>query len=395
MTVQTRTEEANTAASGPVFRWTINLVKSRTAVLSVAALALVMYFHLESNGLFITSTNSSLLLRQTAVTAVVACGVALLIIMGEIDLSIGSAVFLAGLVAAKCQVAGLGLVPSVLAAVGVGVVLGFLQGIIITRLAVPAFVVTLAGLLVWRGVGLMWTNAEPIGPVTTSFINLTEARMSTVLAWALAVAIVASSIWSALTRRRRAQEGGVTLSLVSLVGAPIAAAVAAFALLWIGLTSSGLPNALFWISGVALLLGVLATRSTFGRQAFLVGSNREAALFAGINVQRTVLIGFLVMGVIYGIAGVMLSARLGASSADSGVNLELEAIAAAVIGGTSLRGGVGSIRGAILGAFLLSTIDNGMNLLGVSNYAENVIKGLILVFAVAVDGYFARKQTAT
>ena len=115
-------------------------------------------------------------------------------------------------------------------------------------------------------------------------------------------------------------------------------------------------------------------------------------MYAGISVDRIVLIGFAIMGAIYGIAGTMLIARVGTSTADSGINLELTAIAGAVIGGVSLRGGIGSIRGALLGAFLLSTIDNGMSLLGVSSYAENVVKALILVLAVGLDGYFTRRQ---
>ena len=114
-------------------------------------------------------------------------------------------------------------------------------------------------------------------------------------------------------------------------------------------------------------------------------------MYAGINVRNTVLLGFVLMGAIAGIAGMMLIARVGTST-DSGINLELTAIAAAVIGGVSLRGGIGSIRGALMGAFLLSTIDNGMSLLGVSSYAQNVVKALILVLAVGLDGYFTRRQ---
>ena len=141
-----------------------------------------------------------------------------------------------------------------------------------------------------------------------------------------------------------------------------------------------------------IVLDFTMTRAQFGRRAFLVGSNHEAAMYAGINVRNTVLLGFVLMGAIAGIAGMMLIARVGTSTADLGINLELTAIAAAVIGGVSLRGGIGSIRGALMGAFLLSTIDNGMSLLGVSSYAQNVVKALILVLAVGLDGYFTRRQ---
>lgn len=374
-------------------RWisALRLLTSRTTVLLIAALLLVMYFQQASGGVFITPTNASLLLRQTAVVAVAAAGVAVLIIMGEVDLSIGSASFLTGLVAAQCQVAGLGVTTSVLAAVGTGVVIGFVQGVVITRLALPAFVVTLAGLLLWRGLGLMWTNAAAIGPVDTSFSDLTEGRMSSVMTSVLAFCVLAFGVWSAFSRYSAAKEDG-EVRVGSILGVFGAWAALAASLLWIGTGSTGLPNAILWIAAIVALLGFTLARAKFGRRVFLVGSNREAAMYAGISVDRIVLTGFAIMGAIYGIAGTMLIARVGTSTADSGVNLELTAIAAAVIGGVSLRGGIGSIRGALLGAFLLSTIDNGMSLLGVSSYAENVVKALILVLAVGLDGYFTRRQ---
>src|SRR5689334_11252233 len=156
----------------------LGLLGSRAFVLSIATVLLILYFQQQSDGIFVTSTNASLLLRQTAVYALAASGVALLIIMGEIDLSIGSAAYLTGVVAAKCQVAGWDLIPSILAAVGVGLAIGLVQGLIITRFMVPAFIVTLAGFLLWRGLGRLWTNAAAIGPVDPNFSNLTEGRMS-------------------------------------------------------------------------------------------------------------------------------------------------------------------------------------------------------------------------
>ncbi len=370
----------------------LRIATSRSTVLVVAALLLIMYFQQASGGLFITPTNASLLLRQTAVVAVVASGVAILIIMGEIDLSIGSAVFLTGVVAAECQVAGWGLIPSILTALAVGIALGFVQGFVVTAFAVPAFVVTLAGLLLWRGVGLLWTDAVSIGPVNANFSSLTEGRTPQAIAVGLAVALVAVVIWRTMAKASKSSIAGK--ARVAAVAIPICGSVAAaLLLLWVAFGRAGLPNAIFWIAAVTLTLSLVLNFSKFGRRAFLLGSSHDAAVYAGINTKRTVLLGFLLMGAIYGIAGVMLTARIGTSTADSGINIELVAIAAAVIGGNSLRGGVGSILGAVLGAFLLSTIDNGMSLLGVSTYAENVVKALILVLAVGVDGYLTRRQS--
>lgn len=371
----------------------LSVFTSRATVLLIAALALILYFDYASGGLFITTTNASLLLRQTAVIAVIAAGVAVLIIMGEIDLSIGSAVFITGLVAAQCQVSGWDLFSTILAAVCVGMVMGLLQGVVVVRFGVPAFVVTLAGLLLWRGVGLMWTDAVAVGPVSPAFSNLTEGQLPTTVSILLAAAVAFGGCAATFLQVRENRALGSGLTPVSLAPA-VAGALGAAGLLWVAFGKLGLPNALLWIAAVGVVLTIVMTRAKFGRRAFLVGSNREAAAFAGVSAGRTVLLGFLLMGVIYGIAGVMLTARLSTSTADSGLNLELVAIAAAVIGGNSLRGGVGSIQGAILGAFLLATIDNGMSLLGVSSYAQNVVKGLILVLAVGIDGYLTRRNSS-
>jgi ABC-type xylose transport system permease subunit len=361
---------------------------SRSTILIAAAALLILYFQQASGGLFLTSTNASLLLRQTAVVAVVASGMALLIIMGEIDLSVGSAAFFTGLVVAHGQVEGWGLIPSILAGVAVGVILGLIHGLVIVYFAVPAFIVTLAGFLLWRGLGLLLSDATPIGPVTDDLIHITEGRMPSALVLLLAFAALAIGLrWTIASRVGESGSGRVT------TGARLAVTVAITGLvLWMGLSDAGLPNAMLWIGAIALILGAVLGRAKLGRRIYLLGSNAEAAVYAGINAKRTVLIGFVIMGAIYGIAGTMLVARAGVASPDAGTTLELVAIAAAVIGGTSLRGGIGTIQGAILGAFLLATIDNGMSLLGVPSYAQNVVKALILVVAVALDGFFRRRQ---
>lgn len=380
------------SSASPPSKW-LGRLMSRSTVLTASALVLIIYFQQVSGGYFVTSSNFALLLRQTAVVAVVAAGMALLIIMGEIDLSVGSAAFFAGLVVAQCQVSGWGLIPSIAAGIAFGVALGLIQGIVIIWFGVPAFIVTLAGFLLWRGLGMMWSNATPIGPVTNDLINVTEGRMPPVLVYLLAAGVTAYGVWQLIDARNNSDAGRATALLAPFLRLLGALAIAAV-VIWMGLSTFGLPNAVLWITAVALVLGGILGRAKIGRRIFLLGSNAEAAVYAGINSKQLVLFGFVVMGVIYGIAGTMLTARAGVASPDAGMTLELVAIAAAVIGGTSLRGGVGSIRGAVLGAFLLATMDNGMSLLGVASYAQNVVKGIILVIAVALDGYFRRRQSS-
>jgi D-xylose transport system permease protein len=154
----------------------------------------------------------------------------------------------------------------------------------------------------------------------------------------------------------------------------------------------GIPLTLIWSVAVGVVLWFVMSRSTFGRNAYLIGSNREAAEFAGISVKKHIFGGFLIMGALYGVGGVLLTARLAAATPSGGTNLELDAIAAAVIGGTALTGGVGTIPGAMIGALLLATIDNGMSLMNVSSSAQLIVKGLVLLGALGVNAYLLRRR---
>jgi D-xylose transport system permease protein len=178
---------------------------------------------------------------------------------------------------------------------------------------------------------------------------------------------------------------------VGILGMIVTLITGAF-LAWIFGGFRGIPTAVLWVVGCGLVLSILMSRTKFGRNAYLVGSNREASLLAGISLGRQLFYGFLLMGVLYGLAGVLSTARLGSSTPTTGTYLELDAIAAAVIGGTSLRGGIGTAVGAIIGAVLLATIDNGMSILNVSSFIQLVVKGLVLLFALAFDTYMARHR---
>lgn len=175
------------------------------------------------------------------------------------------------------------------------------------------------------------------------------------------------------------------LDLRSLGVKIIAAAIIFAALAWIFGRYRGIPNAVLWVAGCGTVLWFVMTRTVFGRNAYLIGSNREAARLAGIDVRKQLLFGFLLIGVFYAIAATLSTARLSASTPAMGQYLKLDAIAAAVIGGTSLRGGIGSVPGAILGAALLVTIDNGMSLLNISSFLQMIIKAMLLLLAIAAD----------
>ena len=156
----------------------------------------------------------------------------------------------------------------------------------------------------------------------------------------------------------------------------------------------GIPLALVWVTVIVITLSTLMGRTTFGRNAYLIGANREAAEYAGINVKRTIFLGFVIMGVLYGVAGIMLTARLGSSTTGAGEFMELDAIAAAVIGGVALRGGKGTVMGAVMGTLLLTVINNGMSILNISSFSQQVIKAVILLAALGLDAFVERRSAS-
>lgn len=382
------------AESSPSWHRTLLVqVDWRIASAALVLVVLAVVFHVASDEVFFTPRNLSLLLRQASLVAILAAGVSVLMIMAEIDLAIGSAVFLTGVVAAELVVThGQSTWLGVAAALGTGIALGAWNGFWVSRLAVPSFVVTLAGLLAFQGLGLLITDAATVGPLPQDFVDLNESFVPKRISYLLLVSfgLVAGAL---VFRRHRVERhrhnvaSGVQLTLrtggiVALVGLAM----------WITGGFLGLPAAVLWVVGIGATLFFVMGRTTFGRNAYMIGANREAAFLAGINVRRHIFMGFVLMGVLYGIGGVLLDARLSASSPAAGQFLELNAIAAAVIGGTSLMGGVGTIAGAMIGALLLATIDNGMNLLNVNSFAQLIVKGLILILAVALDQFANRRQ---
>lgn len=369
------------------------LVSARTLSMAVVFLLLAIAFNVASGDIFLTPRNLSLLFRQASIVALVAAGVSILMIMGEIDLSIGSAVYLCGVVAASLQIThGMGIVPTFAIVIVVGVIMGIWQGFWVVSVGVPSFVVTLAGLLAFRGIGYYTTNAATIAPVSTEFSEISEGFIPIAASIVvLLIAFVACAIYIVRRHRTLAALDEAPRPSVLAIKLGVLTLAAAF-LIWVFSGFRGIPTALIWVAVIGFALWILMTKTVFGRNAYLTGSNREASILAGIPLTRQLFTGFILMGGMYGVAGMLMTARLGASTPTTGVYLELDAIAGAVIGGTALKGGVGTIPGAIIGAVLLATIDNGMSILNVSSFIQLVIKGLVLLFALAFDSYITKRH---
>lgn len=359
------------------------LANRRLITMLTLFLGLCVVFHVASGGIFLSPRNLTLLMRQGAIVSIVAMGVAILIIKGEIDLSIGSSVYLCGVAAGMCQLHfGLGIVLTLLVTLAVGLVLGLWQGTWTVALGVPSFVVTLAGFLAFRGAGYYVTGAETLAPMSDSYSALSEGFLPMSATYGLLAAIYLLGLVAILRSSHDWRRLGQIAVLSVLCGVA----------LWIFAGYRGIPNAVIWVAACWVVLWFLMMRTAFGRNAYLIGSNREAARLAGIEIRKHLVAGFLLMGALYAIAGTLMTARLNASTPAAGLYLELDAIAAAVIGGTSLRGGIGTVTGAIAGAALLVTIDNGMSILNISSFVQMMIKGMVLLLALAADFMLNRRR---
>ncbi len=356
---------------------------------------------LEDN--FITERNFTNLLLQMAAIATIAIGIVFVLLIAEIDLSVAFVSAVGGVVMTLLLRPDNPGWPWWLAigfALLVTTTIGFLHGLVVTKAGVPSFVVTLAGLLTWSGVVLILTTqystAGTIRIQNQVVVGIANDFLSPVWGWVVGAVVVAgyalAQFRTALTRRARGFVAKPTLLMVPQI-AGIAAIT--FAAVWYANEDRGVPK-------VALILGILlvfwsfvASRLRFGRHVYAVGGNPEAARRAGINVDRVRITVFMISGLMAGVGGIMLASRPRSVATNTGGgNLLLLVIAAAVIGGTSLFGGTGRVVSALLGALVIASIQNGMDLMGLASGTKFVITGLVLLGAVLVDAYAKRRRAA-
>jgi D-xylose transport system permease protein len=374
------------------FKIPTNLLRAYTMLF--ALVAIWIYFHFSTGEVFLDPRNFSNLMRQTAVTGVLAVGMLMVIITAQIDLSVGSVVGLAGGIAAIAQGWwGWGLVPSLSAGIAVGILIGAVQGALTAYVNIPAFIVTLGGLLAWRGVILGISRGETIPLRLPSFKSIGQDYVGPLVGWVIAAIAVAAIIWLAISRNRARKRHGLAVAgpgntLLRILGP--AAVVVGFIYMMNSYeiapgVYAGIPIPVIIFLAIALAGAFLTQNTTFGRYLYAIGGNPDAARLSGINIRRHLLAVFGIMGGLTGVAALIYTARVGSASPDAGQLLELDAIAACVIGGTSLMGGRGTVFGAILGALIMASLDNGMSLKNVEPYMQNIIKGAILVAAVGLD----------
>jgi D-xylose transport system permease protein len=359
----------------------------RTYGMLLALILLWIVFTAVTSGVFIEPRNLSNLIRQTAVTGVLAVGMVIVIVAGQIDLSVGSLVGISGMVAVLVQASfHCGLVLSLILGILTGFLIGALQGVLIAYGQVPSFIVTLGGLLAWRGAtkGLSGGNTYPIE--IPAFKSLGQSYLSPTAGIALAAICVAATAWQVLRRNRARHRCGLTTWGVGTVARRILvpALLVVTSVVVLNLYA-GVPIPVVILLCIALAGTFLMQNTTFGRYLYAIGGNSEAARLSGINLRSHVMAAFSILGALSGVAGIIYTARVGSAGPDAGTLLELDAIAACVIGGASLMGGRGSVFGACLGALFMTSLDNGMSLKNIPDFIQDIVKGGVLVTAVSLD----------
>ena len=360
----------------------------------IAAIAVIMlFFTWMTDGAYLSARNVSNLLRQTAITGILAVGMVFVIISAEIDLSVGSMMGLLGGAAAIFDVwLGWPLPLTIVVTLVLGLLLGAWNGWWVAYRKVPSFIVTLAGMLAFRGVLIGITNGTTVSPTSSAMSQIGQSYLPDSVGFGVgALALVAFVLWQWRGRLRRQSLGLATPASTSVIGRQALIAVLARGAIWLlndyrGVPTPGLLRVFLLMAGM-----FRATRTAFGRRIYAIGGNLEAARLSGINVERTKLAVFAINGLMVAIAGLILSSRLGAGSPSAGNIAELDAIAACVIGGTSLAGGIGSVAGAVMGAFIMASLDNGMSMMDVPTFWQYIVKGALLLLAVWMDSATKRQ----
>jgi D-xylose transport system permease protein len=353
----------------------------------LGALILIwLFFYLKTNeGVFLSPLNLSNLMTQTSVTGILAVGMLMLIVSGNIDLSVGSVLALAGGIAAMV-LSGYGIVPAIAAAIAVCVAIGVIHGVLAAYGRIPAFIVTLGGLLAWRGAVKGITQSETIPIADPLFKSIGQSYVAPPIGWVLAAVAIGAVVFLAVRQARSQKEYGLG---EANYGAALLRAIlpvaAILGFIYVMNSYAGIPIPVMILLAVALLGAFITNSTTFGRYLYAIGGNADAARLSGINNKINILKVYAVLGALTGIAAVIYTARLGSATPDAGVLKELDAIAACVIGGASLMGGRGTVFGACVGALIMASLDNGMTLLGVRDFMQELIKGGILVAAVGLD----------
>ncbi|WP_158971381.1 multiple monosaccharide ABC transporter permease [Chachezhania sediminis] len=360
-----------------------------------ALIAIMAFFQIATGGILLKPVNLTNLILQNSYIVIMAIGMLMVIVAGHIDLSVGSVLGFVGALAAVLIVQLN--VPYPVAAViclAVGAVIGMAQGFWVAYFRIPSFIVTLAGMLVFKGLTLWLLEGQSVGPFPAQFRLIASGFVPDLLggenlnlfSLLIGVVVAAGLFLLQLRTRRMQQKAGVAdepLSFFAIKNALIFAALVYMS--WLMADFRGLPNVFIVMALLIAIYSFVTSKTTFGRRLYAIGGNEKAATLSGINSKKLVFLTFANMGMLAALAGLVFAARLNTATPKAGISFELDVIAAVFIGGASMSGGVGTVVGAVVGAFIMGVMNNGMSILGIGIDWQQVIKGLVLLAAVIFD----------
>lgn len=359
----------------------------------IVLVAIVVLGTILTKGILIKPMNISNLINQNAYIVILAVGMLLCILTGgNIDLAVGSTVALVGACAGTFIITwGWNTYLSVVLCLLLGILIGFWQGFWIAYVRIPAFIVTLSGQLVFRGLTLMMLQGLTISPfpedymrLTTGFIGTADTRKTI----ALIVGIIVAIIYVIMQIRNRMNRKKKGYDLESIVSTVVRTIVIGAVVIWLFYMLSryrGIPTVMITLAAVLLVYTFITSKTVMGRHLYAIGGNEKAAKLSGINTNKMLFLAYVNMSFLAAVAGIAFSARLNGASPQAGTGFELDAIGSCYIGGASAYGGVGTVGGALIGALIMGILNNAMSILGISQDAQQMVKGLVLLAAVAFD----------
>jgi len=372
----------------------------------IALIVVMLFFQVQTNGILFKPVNITNLVLQNSYVITMALGMLLIIVAGWIDLSVGSVVAVVGALAGVLIVRyKVDWVVTVGICLLVGAAIGAFQGYWVAYLKIPAFIVTLAGMLIFRGLTFVLLQGESVGPFPRGFQNISSGfipdffngswggkpfHVTTILLGLLLSAIL---IFLDIRARKNQQKYGFEVTpfyFFIVKNVVITAAVMGFCYLMA--SYKGLPNVLILLFILITGYAFVTTQTTIGRRIFAMGGNEKAARLSGVNTSRLLFYTFVNMGVLAALAGLIVAARLNSATPNAGDGMELDVIAACFIGGASASGGIGTVIGAVVGAFMIGVLNNGMSIVGLGIDWQKVVKGSVLLAAVLFDVYNKKKS---
>ena len=367
----------------------------------ISLVAIMVLFQVLTDGTLLRPLNLTNLVLQNSYIVIMALGMLLVIVAGHIDLSVGSVCGFIGALAAVLMVnLGWHFVPAAFVSLVAGGLIGAAQGWFVAYARIPSFIVTLAGMLVFKGLCLALLQGQSVGPFPVEFQRLSSGFIPDVLGGtdlrttSLLVGLLAAAALGYFSLRGRAQLARHGLDdepYAFFLGKTLAFVAAIVFLSYLLASYKGLPNVLIVMSVLIVAYDFVTRRTTVGRRLYALGGNEKAARLSGIKTERLSFFAFVNMGVLAALAGLVFAARLNTATPKAGLGFELDVIAACFIGGASASGGVGKVMGAVIGAFIMGVMNNGMSILGIGIDYQQVIKGLVLLAAVFVDVYNKNK----